>query len=189
VTAAGISPYMPWLASRSAGVVAYGAVSVSVILGLLMSTRWLEGRDRARMRPIHEHAALIGLVALALHAGLLLFDGWLKAGPVDVVVPFALGYRRVFTGLGVLAAYGAVLFGLSFYLRSRIGARRWRRLHRASFVVWVLASVHAIGAGSDAATPFMRGLLGASAGPILALLGLRAWQAMPAGRLRARERV
>lgn len=189
MTAAGIASYLPWLASRSAGVVAYGAVSVSVILGLLMSTRWLEARDRAQIRHLHEHVALIGLAALALHGALLLFDGWLKAGPADVLVPFALGYRRVFTGLGVLAGYGALIFGLSFYLRSRIGARRWRRLHRASFLVWVLASIHMIGAGSDASTPLMRGLLGASAGPILALLALRAWKAVPAGLLSSRERV
>ena len=58
-----------WLASRSAGVVALLAVSVSVIIGLLMANGlprrgWRASRS-ASCVALHESTALAGLVAIA----------------------------------------------------------------------------------------------------------------------------
>ena len=167
-------PYLPWLASRSAGIVAFVLVSASVILGLAMSTRVTSARVRVKLRGAHEQLAVAGLVAIAAHGLLLLADGWLHASPVNLVVPFTLGYRTFFTGLGVLAAWGAALFGLSFYARRHIGGTaRWRKLHRASVLVWLLGATHAIGGGSDNGTTFLRVLVIGSAIPIGGLLALR----------------
>ena len=44
-------------------------------------------------------------------------------------MPFAMGYRPIVTGIGIIAGYLAALLGLSFYARRRIGARLWRRAH------------------------------------------------------------
>jgi sulfoxide reductase heme-binding subunit YedZ len=173
VTVGQLAPYLPWLASRSAGIVAFCLVSASVILGLAMSTRITTPALRVRLRGVHEQLAVAGLIAIAAHGLVLLGDGWLHASPVNLVVPFTLGYRTLFTGLGVLAGWGAALFGLSYYARRRIGAARWRRLHRASFVVWLLGATHAIGAGSDNGTLFLRILVIGSAIPIGALVALR----------------
>jgi sulfoxide reductase heme-binding subunit YedZ len=173
VTLGQLAPYLPWLASRSAGIVAFALVSASVVLGLTMSTKATSVATRARLRGVHEQLAVAGLIAIAAHGLLLLGDGWLHAGPINLVVPFTLGYRTLFTGLGVLAGWGAALFGLSYYARRRIGAGRWRRLHRASFVVWLLGATHALGAGSDASTTFLRVLVIGSAIPIGGLLALR----------------
>ena len=35
-------------------------------------------------------------------------------------------YRRLWTGLGIVAGYLAAALGLSFYARKRIGTKRWR---------------------------------------------------------------
>jgi sulfoxide reductase heme-binding subunit YedZ len=67
-----------------------------------------------------------------------------------------MGFRPVFTGLGVVAGYLAALLGLSFYFRKRIGARLWRKAHRATVVVYLLGLVHAFGAGSDASVVWFR---------------------------------
>ena len=165
--------FLPWLASRSAGIVACCLISASVILGLSMSTKITSPSLRLRLRGVHEQLAVAGLVAIAAHGLLLLADRWLHASPVNLVVPFTLGYRTFFTGLGVLAAWGAALFGLSYYVRRRIGTARWRKLHRASFVVWLLGAAHAIGAGSDNGTLFLRILVIGTAIPIGALVALR----------------
>ena len=93
-----------------------------------------------------------------------------------------MAYRPVATGLGVVAAYAAALLGLSFYVRTRIGPRLWRRLHRLTIVVYALAVLHALLAGTDAATPWLRALVLATAVPIAALLALR----LTAGRRRRR---
>src|SRR5690349_5565679 len=102
-----------------------------------------------RLRALHEHAALTGLVLIAVHGLTLLGDRWLHPGVRGIAVPFAMGYRPLYTGLGILAAYLAAALGLSFYARRRIGARRWRRLHRLSVAVYALGLVHALGAGTD----------------------------------------
>jgi sulfoxide reductase heme-binding subunit YedZ len=174
VTFSQLAPYLPWLASRSAGIVAFGLVSASVILGLSMSTKVTTQHTRTRLRGVHEQLAVAGLIAIAAHGLLLLGDGWLHASPVNLVVPFTLGYRSLFTGLGVLAGWGGALFGLSYYARRRIGGTaRWRKLHRASVLVWLLGGIHALGAGSDASTIFLRVLVIGSAIPIGGLLALR----------------
>ena len=82
---------------------------------------------------------------------------------LDVLVPFLSSYRRVAVGVGVLAAYGALLVHASFNLRARIGARTWRTLHYLSFFVFLSAVAHGVFAGSDAAVTGIRALYVASA--------------------------
>jgi methionine sulfoxide reductase heme-binding subunit len=166
-----------WLISRASGIVALGLVTIAVLLGLTMSTKLLRrpGVGRTLLR-LHEHVALVGLVAIALHGLALLGDPWLRPGLRGLTVPFAMSYRPLFTGLGVLAAYLAVLLGLSFYARRRIGVKRWRRLHRATVLVWVLGVIHTLGAGSDAATQWLRAFVLLPAIPIVYLTVLRSLQ-------------
>jgi sulfoxide reductase heme-binding subunit YedZ len=163
-----------WLAARSAGVVALVLVAASVTIGLTLATGLSGPPARRRaLVAMHKQTALTGLVAIALHGTLLLGDPWLRPGLAGILVPFAMRYRPLFSGLGILGAYAAGLLGLSFYARRRIGARRWRSLHRATPVVYVLGLAHALGAGTDGGTPWLRGLMLASALPIAGLLALR----------------
>ncbi|MFZ1154167.1 MAG: ferric reductase-like transmembrane domain-containing protein [Solirubrobacteraceae bacterium] len=168
------TPYLWWLVARASGIVALGLVTIAVLLGLSMSTRLLRrpGVGRTLMR-LHEHVALVGLAAIAVHGLALLGDPWLRPGLSGVTIPFAMTYRPVFTGLGILAGYLAALLGLSFYARRRIGVKLWRRLHRATALVWVLGVVHTLGAGSDAGTQWLRALVLVPAIPIVYLTVLR----------------
>jgi methionine sulfoxide reductase heme-binding subunit len=162
--------YAWWLSSRAAGIVAFALISLSVFLGLAMANRLLRGRNVVKL---HEHLALAGLVAIAVHGITLLGDGWLDPGAAGLLVPFAMDYEPVFTGLGIVAGYLAALLGLSFYLRRRIGARRWRSLHRATVLIYVLGAIHALGAGTDAEAPWLRAVLLGTGAPILFLFLLR----------------
>jgi sulfoxide reductase heme-binding subunit YedZ len=162
--------YVWWLTSRAAGVVAFALVSLSVLIGLAMANRLVRGRSVVKL---HEHLALAGLVAIAVHGITLLGDSWLDPGAAGLVVPFAMDYRPLFTGLGIVAGYLAALLGLSFYLRRRLGARRWRSLHRFTVLVYLLGAIHALGAGTDAEAPWMRAVLLATGAPILFLFLLR----------------
>lgn len=166
-----------WLVSKAAGIVAIVLISLSVLMGLAMATRILRRpRLKRAVARLHEHVALAGLFAIGVHGLSLLGDHWLKPGLRGIAVPFAMSYRPQFTGLGILAGYLAFLVGPSFYLRRRIGARRWRSLHRASAVVWMLAVVHTLGAGSDGRTLWLRAVVVLPGIPIVYLLTLRALQ-------------
>ena len=111
--------YAWWLSSRAAGVVAFLLVALSVLIGLGMANRLVRGRV---IMKLHEHFALAGLIAIAVHAITLLGDAWLDPGAAGLLVPFTMGHEPFFTGLGVIAAYLAAALGLSFYARRRIGA-------------------------------------------------------------------
>ena len=163
-----------WLVSRASGVVALVLVSLSVLMGLAMAARVINrpGLKRTVAR-LHENVALTALGAIVLHGTALLGDRWLKPGLRGIALPFALHYRPAFTGAGIIAGYLLVLVGPSFYLRRRIGAGRWRKLHRLSIAVWGLSVAHTLGAGSDAGRLWLRCVVLAPVAPIVYLLVLR----------------
>lgn len=171
--------YAWWLASRSAGIVAYLALSASVVLGLAMALRLAPPHWRAALRATHERLALIALAALAAHAGLLLADPWLHPGVLGVLVPFTMSYRPLWTGIGICGGYLAAALSLSFYARRRIGAVRWRKAHRLIPVAWALASVHVLGAGTDAGSLWLEVPLALSAAAIAIMLAARTLGARP----------
>lgn len=144
-----------WIASRAAGVAALLLLTCSVILGLTLGGRLAgpgaRGFFRAsNLKRLHERSAQAGLALIGLHGLLLLGDDWLHPTLSQLAIPFALEHRPVFTGLGVIAGYGMLLFGLSYYARDSIGRVRWAKLHRFSLAAWVLAVTHTLGAGTDA---------------------------------------
>jgi sulfoxide reductase heme-binding subunit YedZ len=97
-----------------------------------------------------------------------------------VLVPFVIDYRPAYTAAGVVAAFLAAALGLSFYARRRFGTRRWRSAHRATVLVYALAVVHTLGAGTDAGAPWLRMIVLVSLAAMAALGGLRV--ARPRGR-------
>jgi sulfoxide reductase heme-binding subunit YedZ len=167
--------YLWWLVSRASGILALVLISVSVVLGLAMAAKVLRCATLKRaVMGLHEYLAMTGLAAIGVHGLALLGDHWLKPGWRGIIIPFALSYRPGFTGLGIIAGYLAVLVGPSFYLRRRIGARRWRTVHRATLLVWVLSAVHTLGSGSDGSTSWLRALVLAPVAPVVYLLVVRA---------------
>ena len=165
--------YTWWLASRSAGIVAYLLLSAAVIAGLAMALRLGSPRTRRAVRGLHEQLALLALGATAAHGLLLLADPWLKAGVAGLLVPFAAPYRPFWTGLGVLAAYLATALSLTYYVRRRLGTRRWRLAHRFIPVAWAMAAVHVIGAGTDAGSRWLQAPLALTVVVVLGLLASR----------------
>jgi sulfoxide reductase heme-binding subunit YedZ len=157
-----------WLASRAVGIVAIALLAVSVSIGLAMAGG-LARRPRlpAKLKRFHEASTLVTLGLIAAHAGLLLFDGYLRPGLAGITLPFALGYRPFFTGIGIIGGWLALILGLSFYTRKWIGAKTWRRLHRFTIAVYLLALGHVIGAATDAGSVWMLALLTVLTAPVV----------------------
>jgi sulfoxide reductase heme-binding subunit YedZ len=178
-----------WLASRASGLVALVLITISVGLGLAMAGKAMRRPGLSRkLMAVHEQTALAGLVAIAVHGIALLGDPWLHPGVSGVTVPFAMGYRPLATGLGILGGYLAALLGLSYYLRKRVGPRLWRKAHRATIVVYGLGLVHAFTAGSDASAVWFRWWVLLTAPVIAALFVYRLGAARRAARRRQRAR-
>ena len=141
---------LPWYATRATALLAYLALTGSVIYGLLLSTKILDAiAHRAVSFTLHQDLASIGLALALVHAAVLMIDRSVPYSPAEVVIPFSGPYRPVWVGLGQLSviASGVVLF--SFYVRKRIGQGAWRRLHYLSFLAFIGATGHGLMAGSD----------------------------------------
>jgi sulfoxide reductase heme-binding subunit YedZ len=163
-----------WLLSRSAGITALVLVSVSVLIGLTLAAGLAGPPARRRaLVAVHEHSALASLVAIALHGVTLLGDSFLRPGLTGIAIPFAIEYRPVYVGLGIIGGYLAALLGLSFYARRRIGGKRWRKLHRATPVVYALGLIHTLGAGTDAGSTWLRAFMLSTAFAATGLLAAR----------------
>jgi methionine sulfoxide reductase heme-binding subunit len=179
-----------WLASRSLGAVALVLVAISVGMGLAMATRSAKGPvARARIKQLHEATALAGLLAIAGHGLLLLFDSYLHPGIAGIGIPFVMAHRPLWTGLGILSGYLAAALGLTFYVRGRIGPALWRRMHRWTLAVYALAVVHAIGSGTDAGSAWLIGILIATAAPVALLTAVRVFSGPSPPRPRPRRRI
>ena len=163
-----------WLASRAAGVVALLCIAVSVGVGLAMAGRVSRRPALARtLLSVHQQTALLGLIAIAVHAITLLGDRFLSPSLGDLTLPFTSAHEPLWTGLGVTGGWLAAILGLSYWIRHRIGAGLWRKLHRATILVYVLSVAHTLGAGTDASEPWMRALIIATGAPILFLFLVR----------------
>ena len=163
-----------WLASRAAGIVALLCITLSVGVGLAMAGRVSRHPRLARaLMAVHQQTALVGLVAIAVHGITLLGDRFIDPGPAGIAVPFVIGHEPLYTGLGIIGGWLAAILGLSYWIRHRIGASLWRKLHRATILVYVLSVVHTLGAGTDASAPWMRTLLVTTGAPIVFLFLMR----------------
>ncbi len=175
-----------WLASRASGLVALVLVTISVGLGLMMAGKVMRRPGLSRkLLAIHEHTALAGLIAISVHGITLLGDPWLNPGVAGVTVPFTMGFRPLWTGLGIVGGYLAAALGLSFYFRKRIGAKLWRKAHRATILVYVLGLAHAFGSGTDASTVWFRWWVLLTA-PVIG--GLFVYRVFSGGAKRSRSR-
>jgi sulfoxide reductase heme-binding subunit YedZ len=174
MTGADPSQHLWWIASRSLGVVAMVLLTVSVVIGLTMSGR-LARRPALRrwLVATHEHTAIAAITAIGLHGVTLLGDPFLKPGLAGIAVPFAGRHEPLWTGIGILGGYLVAALALSFYFRRRIGARRWRRLHRFIALGWAMSAVHTLGSGTDAGAMWLRLVVLAPAALVLALLAYR----------------
>ncbi len=145
-----ISGTSPWTTARASGLTALLALALGMVFGLLVATGAADRLiRRGRAIEIHRWLSSVSLVLIAIHIVVLTTDRFVRFDLLDVLVPFLSSYRRMAVGVGVLAAYGAVVVHASFDLRARIGAKTWRKLHYLSFFVFVSAVTHGVFAGSD----------------------------------------
>lgn len=156
-----------WYLARTSGFVAYGLLWLSVGFGLLITNKIARVWNGGPLAfDLHQFTSLLALVFAFFHAVILLGDRHIGYSFVQLLLPFASGdYRPFWVGLGQFGLDLMAIVGLSFYVRRQLGARAWRALHYASFLVYVFATLHGLWAGTDTATPgalFLYTLSGAS---------------------------
>jgi sulfoxide reductase heme-binding subunit YedZ len=143
-----------WYSARAAGVVAYLLVSAAVALGLLLAGKErLAHWPRFAVEDVHRFAGILAGTFIALHVVFLAIDSQSHLGLGSLLVPFISTYRPLWTGLGIVAAELLIALAITNHYRKRLSYRLWRRHHYLNYVVWVAATAHGLGAGSDSGSP------------------------------------
>jgi sulfoxide reductase heme-binding subunit YedZ len=179
-----------WIASRAFGVVALVLTAVSIGMGLAMAMRSAKGPGAmARLRQAHEATALTALIFIAAHGLTLLGDTYLRPGLSGIAIPFVIQHRPLWTGLGIVGGWLAALLGLSFYVRRWVGPGLWRKMHRWTLAVYVLAVIHTLGAGTDARSFWLLVILIATVAPLAVMAAVRLLPSDEPVRGRPRRRI
>jgi sulfoxide reductase heme-binding subunit YedZ len=161
-----------WITSRAAGILALLLSTAAVCVGLAMGGRLVRRRG-PDLRATHEALALATMAAIVIHAGGLLADSYLSPSLADITIPLVSSFNRLWTSVGIVCGWLTLILGLSYYVRARIGVRRWRRLHRFTAVVWLASIAHALGEGTDAGQAWFLLGVGALVVPAMTLLAIR----------------
>jgi predicted ferric reductase len=149
-----VSAHMYWYLGRSAGLIAYWLLFLSVVLGIAVSSRVFDGLfARGWVYDIHKFLSIFVLLAMVFHVLILLPDPWAKFTLVEMLVPFESHYRPTPVALGTVTLYGSIAVTASFYLKRFIGQKGWRWLHYTTFGLFVMALIHGLLSGTDSERP------------------------------------
>lgn len=161
-----------WTLVRVSGTVDLVLLTVSIGLGItVIGEGSVRGAPRFVFRHLHRDVSLIALALLAAHiiASVLL----LHLDVVPTVVPFTSGVRRLYLGLGVLAADLMAVVVVTSAVRRRLRLRRWRFVHVSAYVAFVGAVVHGAAPGTDRGIPWVAAVDVLCVAAVLALVTSR----------------
>lgn len=177
-----------WDTARAAGIVSWALLAASAVWGLALSTRVLAGWPRsAWLLDLHRFLGGAAIVFLAVHVATIMLDTYVHFGPVEVLVPLAASWRTVPVAWGIAAMYLLVAVELTSLLRGRLPKRVWDAVHYLAFPLFLLASAHALTAGTDRSAPLLRAAVLGTLAVVVALCALRVRDVARHGLSRARS--
>ena len=149
-----------WFLMRGSGVVSLLLLTAVAALGVATVHGVRLGRmPRFATLALHRSVALLAVAFLAVHVTSAVVDPYAAVGVVDALVPFGAASQPLAVGLGAVALDLVLALAATGALRHRIGRRTWRAIHWSAYAAWPAAWLHALVLGSDAGTPWMRGVL------------------------------
>ena len=146
------SVHIWWYISRASGLMGYLLVWLSTLWGFAISSKILDPfLERAFTYDFHEHLSLLSIGFMILHVVVLLLDKVQPLSLTEVLIPFTASYRPFWTGIGIIAFYLSILVTVTFYIRSLISMKTFRKIHYLSIAAYVGGLFHGLYAGTDSA--------------------------------------
>jgi sulfoxide reductase heme-binding subunit YedZ len=139
-----------WYASRATGIVALALITVTLLLGLLVTRQGrLPGLPRFAVTSLHRNLSLLGLAFIAVHVLTAVLDGYVSIPLAAAVIPLASGYERFSLGLGAVAFDLILALVFTSLIRGRLPRPVWRPIHLLAYLCWPVAFLHGLGAARD----------------------------------------
>lgn len=154
-----------WYVTRASGMVAAVLLALTLIWGLLLTTKLIDRRGLpAWLTDLHRYLGGLSVIFIAVHMAALVFDNYLVFSWSDLFVPFASSWKAGPVAWGVGAFWGLVVVEGTSLAQRRMKRSLWRGLHYLSYPVALMTALHAAQAGTDAGNPVFRavsiGLIG-----------------------------
>jgi predicted ferric reductase len=145
-----MSGTFPWYVARAAGLVSWALLAAATLWGLALSTKVLGKRPRPNwLLDMHRWLGGAALIFTGVHVIALLGDKYVHFGLISILVPLASKWHPVAVAWGVVAAYLLLAVELTSLARARLSKKVWRRVHTASFVLFIMATIHGLSTGTD----------------------------------------
>ena len=110
--------------SGTTGLVAIVVLSLDILMGLLLSSRYNFVRNwphrRIPLFKMHNWTGYVALAVVLLHPTLLLFQSAVKFRVIDVLWPINSPQQPLINTAGAIAAYALVFIVVTSYFRARI---------------------------------------------------------------------
>ena len=170
-----------WYAARAGGMVAFGLLTIGVLLGLGLSGRArLKEWPRFAVEDVHRFVGLLTGTFIAVHVLVLLLQSYVPFSVADLVIPGKASFKPLPTALGVVAMELLLALAVTNHYRKELSYSFWRRAHYLNFAVWLFALVHGLVSGTDTGTAWGAAFYAVSGGSVA---GLTAWRVARLRRL------
>ncbi|MEZ4503540.1 MAG: ferric reductase-like transmembrane domain-containing protein [Dehalococcoidia bacterium] len=141
---------LQWWMSRATGFVAYIAMWLSMMLGLMISSRGLDGAlNRKTVLESHQQWTLAAVLATLFHVAVIVSDPYVDMSWASAVVPGTSSYLPGPVALGALGMWGMVLLAVSSWFQRQISYVLWRAIHTLALGAFILGLLHGVVAGTD----------------------------------------
>jgi len=162
-----------WFTSRAAGIVAWVLLSISVIIGMSISTRDARRLPTGWPLDLHRFMSMLSLTFLGIHLAALVPDNFIHFGLAELFVPMLSEWQPGSVAWGIVAFWLVVTVEVTSLIRSRLPYRLWRSIHMLSFGVWVTSTVHLFLAGTDVSNMAFRVVQTVVIATVVVLFGRR----------------
>jgi methionine sulfoxide reductase heme-binding subunit len=139
-----------WYATRASGLMALILLTLTMVLGLITTTR-----AKARNWPgfaqqeIHRRISILAVVFLGIHVVTSVIDTYVNISWAAIVVPFTSDFGTFWVGVGAVALDLMLAVFVTSLLRARMRAGTWRAVHWLAYASWPIALAHTFGMGTD----------------------------------------
>ena len=145
-----------WYLTRSSAIIAWTLMVVSVLWGILLSTRVLKKRDNPSwLLDLHRWMSGTSVVMVFLHMFSLYMDKYAHFTVADLLVPFHSQYTKIASlgawpiALGVGCFYILIAVQGTSLMMRRLPRKFWKAIHYSSYALVLVVSFHAGWSGTD----------------------------------------
>ncbi|MGC1485648.1 MAG: ferric reductase-like transmembrane domain-containing protein [Candidatus Acidiferrum sp.] len=130
------------------GLIAVGAITINMLLGVMMAFRYSPVRNWPHHRfnyfRLHNWTGYIALFFVIVHPIVLLFNKSPKFRVLDIIYPIHSPQQPLENTIGAIALYIVVIMVITSYFRIQLGRRTWKAFHFTVYLGAVALFYHSL---------------------------------------------